>query len=142
MVDVADKTITHRSATARALVRMAPATMAALRDGKTPKGDVLAVARVAGIQAAKRTPELIPMCHAIQLSGVVIEIEACSDECLQIEATVRASDRTGVEMEALTAVSIAALTIYDMLKAIDRAIVIQEIALQRKTGGKSGDFQR
>lgn len=142
MVDVGDKTITQRTAVARAIVRMEKTTMLALRGGNTPKGDVLAVARVAGIQAAKRTPELIPMCHAIQLTGVTIEIVSVSDECLQIEATVRANDRTGVEMEALTAASVAALTIYDMLKAIDRAMVIQEVALYRKTGGKSGDFQR
>jgi cyclic pyranopterin phosphate synthase len=142
MVDVGDKAVTQRTATARALVRMAPATMAALREGKTPKGDVLAVARVAGIQAAKRTPELIPMCHVIQLTGVTVELLPVSDDCLQIEATARANDRTGVEMEALTAASVAALTVYDMLKAIDRAMLIEEVALHRKTGGKSGDFQR
>jgi cyclic pyranopterin phosphate synthase len=142
MVDVGDKAVTQRSATARASVRMKPATLKALRDGTTPKGDVLAVARVAGIQAAKRTPELIPMCHHVQLTSVKVELTLRGKDRVEIEARASASDRTGVEMEALTAVSIAALTLYDMLKAIDREMVIEKIALYEKRGGKSGDYQR
>jgi cyclic pyranopterin phosphate synthase len=142
MVDVSDKIVTVRTAHARAHLRMLPETMRALSEGRTPKGDVLAVARIAGIQAAKRTPELIPMCHHVALSGVSVELTKVSDERLQIDAHARATDRTGVEMEALTAASVAALTVYDMLKAIDRAMVIEDVALHQKTGGKSGDFQR
>lgn len=142
MVDVGDKPITERIAVARGIVRMAPATLRALRAGNTPKGDVLAVARVAGIQAAKRTWQLIPMCHQIQLSSVKIALEPKGRDSIQIEAIVKAADRTGVEMEALTGVSVAALTLYDMLKAIDRAIVIEQVVLVEKRGGKSGDYQR
>ena len=142
MVDVSDKSTTTRSATARATVRMLAETLRLLREGKTKKGDVLAVARVAGIQAAKHTPLLIPMCHHVQITGVQIELTPTSATELSIEATVRATDRTGVEMEALTAVSVAALTVYDMLKSVDRAIVIGDIALYEKSGGKSGDFKR
>lgn len=142
MVDVGEKDVTQREAVARAVVKMKPATLRALRDGTTPKGDVLAVARVAGIQAAKRTPELIPMCHQVQLTSVKVELMPRGKSHIVIEARARASDRTGVEMEALTAVSVAALTLYDMLKAIDRAMVIESIALQEKSGGKSGDFRR
>lgn len=121
---------------------MLPATLQALIAGETPKGDVLAVARIAGIQAAKRTSELIPMCHQVQLSSVRVELAPSGPDAIAIEATARASDRTGVEMEALTAVSLAALTLYDMLKAIDRAIVIEKIALYEKRGGKSGPYRR
>jgi cyclic pyranopterin monophosphate synthase len=142
MVDVGEKQPTARTAVARGLVRMQPATLRALLDGNTPKGDVLAVARVAGIQAAKRTFELIPMCHQVQLTSLRIDIEPSGVDALAIEATARAADRTGVEMEALTAVSVAALTLYDMLKAIDRAMVIESVALHEKTGGKSGDYRR
>ena len=142
MVDVGAKAQTARTAVARGSVRMKPATLAALLAGKTPKGDVLAVARVAGIQAAKRTAELIPMCHQLQLTSVQIELEPARDAAIAITATVKAADRTGVEMEALTAVSIAALTLYDMLKAIDREMVIEGIALYEKTGGKSGTYVR
>ena len=143
MVDVADKAQSARSAVARAVLRMQPATMQALLDGTTPKGDVLAVARVAGIQGAKRTPELIPMCHHIALSSCTVQFSPDADgERLHIETTTRAVDRTGVEMEALTAASLAALTVYDMLKAIDRAMVIESVALWRKTGGVRGDFER
>jgi cyclic pyranopterin phosphate synthase len=142
MVDVGDKAVTQRSATARATVRMKPATLKALRDGTTPKGDVLAVARIAGIQAAKRTPELIPMCHHVQLTSVKLELTLRGKNQVEIEARASASDRTGVEMEALTAVSVAALTLYDMLKAIDRGMVIERVALHEKRGGKSGDYQR
>jgi cyclic pyranopterin monophosphate synthase len=142
MIDVSEKTTTTRTATARGTVRMQPSTLRLLLSGETPKGDVLAVARIAGIQAAKQTSLLIPMCHQVQITGVQIEIAPSSDTELSIAATVRAADRTGVEMEALTAVSVAALTIYDMLKAVDRAIIIGELALYEKTGGKSGDFKR
>ena len=141
MVDVGDKPVSDRLAVARGQVRMQPATMAHLLDGKAPKGDVLAAARIAGIQAAKRTAELIPLCHQIMLSSV--EVVFRPDEaqsCLHIETRVRARDRTGAEMEALTACSIAALTIYDMLKAVDRGMSLEAIALHEKRGGKSGDW--
>jgi cyclic pyranopterin phosphate synthase len=141
MVDIGHKDITARSATASCVVRMQPTTLRALRAGKTPKGDVLAVARVAGIQAAKRTSELIPMCHQIQLSSVKVELAFAGRDQVHIEARVSASDRTGVEMEALCAVSVAALTLYDMLKAIDRAIVIEQVLLEEKMGGKSGAYR-
>jgi cyclic pyranopterin monophosphate synthase len=139
MVDVGAKPVSERMAIAGGLVRMARATLDAVLAGNTPKGDVLAVARVAGIQAAKRTWELIPMCHQLQLSSVRVALDAVP-EGIAIEATVRCADRTGVEMEALTAVSVAALTLYDMLKAIDRAIVIDQVRLLEKRGGKSGDY--
>lgn len=142
MVDVGDKPTTARSAVARALVRMQPETLRVLLRGETPKGDVLAVARIAGIQAAKRTFELIPMCHQVQLTSVRVELTAQGDDAIAIEVTARAADRTGVEMEALTAASVAALTLYDMLKAIDRGMVIESIALFEKSGGKSGDYRR
>jgi len=143
MVDVGNKDVTERRAVARAVLRMQPATMQALRAGKTPKGDVLAVARVAAIQGAKRTPELIPMCHHIALTGCEVSFEPDPDgERLHVEVVTRARDRTGVEMEALTGASLAALAVYDMLKAIDRAMVIEQVALYEKSGGKSGDFQR
>ncbi len=142
MVDVGDKAVSSRTAVARARVRMLASTQRALRDQTTPKGDVLATARIAGIQAAKRTWELIPMCHQVQLTSVKLELSFVGKRGLAIEARAQASDRTGVEMEALTAVSVAALTVYDMLKAIDREMVIEEIALHEKTGGKSGDFRR
>jgi len=143
MVDVGDKVVTRRSALARGTVRMQPETLALLRAGTAAKGDVLAAARIAGIQAAKKTPELIPLCHAIALTSVEVELtldEAAS--AVQIAARTHALDRTGVEMEALTAVSVAALTVYDMLKAKDRSMSIDAIALHEKTGGKSGDYKR
>lgn len=142
MVDVGDKATTQRAAVAVAFVRMLPATLRALKDGTTPKGDVLAVARIAGIQAAKRTPELVPMCHHVQLTSVKVELTLLGKDRVRIEARATALDRTGVEMEALTAASVAALTLYDMLKAIDRGMVIEQIALHHKSGGKSGDYQR
>ena len=142
MVDVGDKAVTARSATARAHVRMKPATLRALLSGTGPKGDVLAVARIAGIQAAKRTPELIPMCHQVQLTSVKLELTPRGKNEVVIEARATAADRTGVEMEALTAASVAALTLYDMLKAIDREMVIERVALYAKSGGKSGDYER
>ena len=142
MVDVGDKAVTTRTAIARGVVRMLPATLRALRSGTTPKGDVLAVARVAGIQAAKRTSELIPMCHQIALSKVEVDLTPRGRDRVDIEARVRAHDRTGVEMEALTAASVSALTLYDMLKAIDRGMVIESLALHEKTGGVRGDYKR
>jgi cyclic pyranopterin phosphate synthase len=142
MVDVGDKAVTRRVALARGSVRMQPATLRALKSGNTPKGDVMAVARVAGIQAAKRTADLIPMCHPLRLTSVKVTLEPRGKERVDIEARVEAEDRTGVEMEALTAVSVAALTLYDMLKAIDKGMVIAEIALEEKTGGARGDYKR
>jgi cyclic pyranopterin phosphate synthase len=143
MVDVGDKRVTERTAIARAVVRMARETRARLESGDVPKGDVWATARIAGIQAAKRTHELIPMCHAIALTSVAIDLELDADgERVNVRATARATDRTGVEMEALTAATIASLTIYDMLKSIDRGIEIEHVALIEKHGGKSGDWSR
>lgn len=143
MVDVGDKDITEREARASARLRLEPETLAALRAGTTKKGDALATARIAGIQAAKRTPELIPLCHAIALTSVEVRF-AFEEEpsAVAIEAIARASDRTGVEMEALTAASVAALTLYDMLKAADRGMVIEAVRLEAKRGGRSGDWQR
>ena len=142
MVDVGHKDVSARSAVASCVVRMQPRTLRALKAGKTPKGDVLAVARVAGIQAAKRTHELIPMCHQIQLTSVQIALNFRGRDQVLIEAHARAADRTGVEMEALCAASVAALTLYDMLKAIDREMVIERVALEEKLGGKSGSYRR
>jgi cyclic pyranopterin phosphate synthase len=141
MVSVGDKPVTERVARAEAVVVMKPATLARILDGSTPKGDVLAVARIAGIQAAKRTPELIPLCHAIAVTGceVVFEDDARTGR-LRIDATVHCRDRTGVEMEALTAATVAALTVYDMLKAIDRGMTIERVRLLEKTGGRSGRY--
>ncbi len=143
MVDVGGKAVTQRVAVAQGEVRMAPATLAAIRDGTAPKGDVLAAARIAGIMAAKRTPELIPLCHTLLLSRVAVdfEIDEVASRVL-ITAEVRCQGQTGVEMEALTAVSVAALTIYDMAKALEKGMVIGEIRLLEKRGGKSGDWQR
>lgn len=141
MVDVGGKEVTARAAAASAFVAMSAATVALLREGRTPKGDVLAVARIAGIQAAKRTPELIPLCHAIALTKVTVEC-AVEDGGVRVRATAEARDRTGVEMEALTAASVASLTLYDMLKGVDRAMVIERIALDEKLGGRTGHWQR
>ena len=141
MVDVTAKDDTAREATARGRVVMRPETLALIESGGLPKGDVLAVARLAGIMAAKRTPDLIPMCHPLLLTG--IEVGLCPDAAassVEIEATVRTTGKTGVEMEALTAVSVAALTIYDMCKSADRAMRIEAVRLVRKTGGKSGEI--
>jgi cyclic pyranopterin monophosphate synthase len=140
MVDVAHKRETLRRAIAVGRVRMQAATLERLRSGSAPKGDVLAVARIAGIQAAKRTPELIPLCHGVRLTRVTIDIRI-EAEALRIEATAEAFDRTGVEMEALVAASTAALTVYDMLKGIDRGMTL-EVALEEKTGGASGTWTR
>lgn len=143
MVDVGGKPVSSRLAVARARVRMLPATLRILSSGRASKGDVLAVARVAGIQAAKRTPELIPLCHSIALTRCEIAFEVrVRAGLLQIEARISALDRTGAEMEALTAVTVAALTVYDMLKSIDRGMRIEEVALHEKRGGKSGVWTR
>jgi cyclic pyranopterin phosphate synthase len=143
MVEVGNKPVTNRTAVARGRVAMKPETLRLLLEGGADKGDVLAVARVAGISAAKKTPELIPLCHQIALTGVEVSFEPDRVHSrLDIEARVHAFDRTGAEMEALTAVSVAALTVYDMLKAVDREITIERIALHEKRGGKSGDFVR
>jgi len=142
MVDVSAKAVTERLAIAEGAVRMAPATLALIRSGNARKGDVIATARIAGIMAAKRTHELIPLCHPIGLSSVAVEIEA--DEALPglvVRATTRTADRTGVEMEAMTAVSVACLTVYDMAKAVDRGMEITGIRLIEKRGGKSGTFK-
>ncbi|MCZ7685753.1 MAG: cyclic pyranopterin monophosphate synthase MoaC [Sandaracinaceae bacterium] len=142
MVDVGAKDVTDREAVASAVVRMEPATLALLRGGHAPKGDVLAVARVAGIQAAKKTPELIPLCHAIALTAVEVAFDWLEPDGVRVEARARARDRTGVEMEALTAASVAALTVYDMLKAVDRGMRIEHVRLEEKRGGRSGHWQR
>ena len=141
MVDVTDKPPSYRSATAAGTVRMLPSTVEAIRTGGVPKGDVLAVAQVAGIMAAKRTSDIIPMCHPLALTGVDIRF-ALREDAVDIEATVRCKGETGVEMEALTAVSAAALTVYDMCKALQKDMVVSEICLLEKTGGKSGDYHR
>ncbi|MEO1468494.1 MAG: cyclic pyranopterin monophosphate synthase MoaC [Pseudomonadota bacterium] len=140
MVDVGAKPVTERTATARGAVRMAPETLAMIVEGRAKKGDVLAVARLAGIMAAKRTADLIPLCHPLMLSKVTVDLAPAPPDRVEIEATVRLAGQTGVEMEALTAVSVAALTVYDMAKAVDRAMVIEEIRLTHKAGGKSGDY--
>ncbi|HSB11160.1 MAG TPA: cyclic pyranopterin monophosphate synthase MoaC [Blastocatellia bacterium] len=141
MVDVGDKPVTTRTATASGFVRMAAATVRAVREHRTPKGDPLEVARLAGIMAAKRTSELIPLCHPLPLSHVDVELDV-RDEGVAIVSTARTDGKTGVEMEALAAASVAALTIYDMCKAIDRSMIITDIRLESKTGGRSGDYRR
>jgi cyclic pyranopterin phosphate synthase len=145
MVDVGAKAETERVAVARGRICMLPETLALIESGQAKKGDVLTVAQIAGIQAAKRTHELIPMCHPLLLTHVSVELasfrdEAASVSAIEIEATVRTMGKTGVEMEALTAVSTAALTVYDMCKAVDRGMRIGEVRLVRKSGGKSGDW--
>jgi len=142
MVDVSGKEETPREALASALLRMQPETLALIQAGELPKGDVFACARVAGILAAKRTPELIPLCHPIPITSVCVDFEAAAVDQLRITARVRTTYRTGVEMEALTAVSVAALTVYDMCKAVDRGMQILQIQLEQKSGGKSGEFNR
>ena len=141
MVDVTPKETTHRRAVARARVEMAPETARAVADGGVGKGDVLAVARVAGIQAAKRTSDLIPLCHPLMVGAVSVDFEITRDS-VDIEARVETVDRTGVEMEALTACGVAALTVYDMCKALDRSMTIEGLALWEKTGGRSGPYLR
>lgn len=141
MVDVSDKSNTVRTASAEALVRMRPATLALIIEGNMPKGDVFAVARIAGIQAAKRTADLIPLCHPLMLTSVKVTLAAEAPDAVRITATCKLAGQTGVEMEALTAASVAALTLYDMCKAVDKAMVIETVRLLEKTGGKSGDFK-
>jgi cyclic pyranopterin phosphate synthase len=141
MVDVTDKPETERIATAAARILMQKDTLAVIQSGTAKKGDVLGVARIAGIMGAKRTAELIPLCHALPITSVVIEFEASGPETLDLQATVRTTGRTGVEMEALTAVSVAALTVYDMCKAIDRGMRIEAIRVILKDGGTSGRFE-
>jgi cyclic pyranopterin phosphate synthase len=142
MVDVSPKAETARTATARGRIVMAPETLALIREGRAGKGDVLGVARLAGIMAAKRTSDLIPLCHPLMISKVAVDLEPEGDDAIVIEATVSLTGKTGVEMEALTAVSIAALTVYDMVKAVDRGMRIEDIRLVHKAGGKSGEFIR
>lgn len=143
MVDVGAKDVTPRRAVARALVRMRPATAALLVEGRLPKGDAVGVARLAGIMAAKRTPELIPLCHTVALSSVEVDIQVDPVQGMAtVSAEARAADRTGVEMEALVAASTAALALYDMVKGVERGVVIEQVALQEKSGGQRGDWVR
>ena len=143
MVDVSGKAVTARSATARARVVMAPATLAMIQLGSAKKGDVLGVARLGGIMAAKRTSDLIPLCHPLPISSVKIELETdAAANAVEISATVRTTAQTGVEMEALTAASVAALTVYDMCKAVDRSMRIEGLRVTHKDGGKSGAFSQ
>ena len=140
MVDVTDKAVTSREATAQAVVRMRPETLAMIVSGGHPKGDVFAVARIAGIQAAKKTSDLIPLCHPLMLTSVKVELSAQGSDAVLIVARCKLSGQTGVEMEALTAASVGLLTIYDMCKAVDRAMRIEGIRLLEKQGGKSGHW--
>jgi cyclic pyranopterin phosphate synthase len=143
MVDVGEKDTSHREARARATLRMNPETRSVLLSGRVPKGDALAAARIAGIQAAKRTSELIPLCHPLAITGCDVAFEPADDDRrFVIEASVRCTGRTGVEMEALTAATVAALTLYDMLKAIDREMAIEEVVLLEKRGGRRGHYRR
>ena len=143
MVDVGAKEISQRSATAEAVVIMQPETLAMITEGKHKKGDVFAVARIAGIQAAKKCPELIPLCHPLMLSSVTVELEAdIANSQVKISVRCKLAGQTGVEMEALTAASVAALTIYDMCKAVDKGMIISQIQLVEKSGGKSGQWLR
>jgi cyclic pyranopterin phosphate synthase len=141
MVDVSAKDVSARSATATGRVNLSKAAVAALRDGSVPKGDALAVARIAAIQGAKRTPELIPLCHPIGLHGVTVDLTVDDDGVL-IKVTARTADRTGVEMEALTAVTVGALAMIDMIKAIDPAATITDVMVTQKLGGKTGHWER
>ena len=141
MVDVSAKDVTRRQAVATGRVCVSGTVVDLLRGEGVPKGDALGVARVAGIMAAKRTPDLIPLCHPLAISGVTVDLTV-ADAAVEITATVRTTDRTGVEMEALTAVSVAALTVVDMVKAVDKAAVISDIRVETKTSGKSGDWAR
>jgi cyclic pyranopterin phosphate synthase len=141
MVDVSAKPVTTRTAVATGRLRTSPEVVALLRDEDLPKGDALAVARIAGIAGAKRTPDLIPLCHPVALHGVTLDLEIVADGVL-ITATTRTADRTGVEMEALTAVAVAGLALVDMVKAVDRGAVITDIRVEAKAGGRSGSWQR
>jgi cyclic pyranopterin phosphate synthase len=141
MVDVGAKPVTERTATARARVTMLPVTAELIRSGGAKKGDVLGVARLAGIMAAKRTSELIPLCHPLPISAVTLDLSV-ADDAVEVAATVRTTGQTGVEMEALTAASVAALTVYDMCKSVDRGMRIEALRLTHKAGGKSGEFSQ
>ena len=141
MVDVSAKEVTNRTALATGIVRTTAEVIGLLQDGNLPKGDALATARIAGIMAAKRTPDLIPLCHPIGISGVTVDLQLSGTE-IRISATVRTTDRTGVEMEALTAVSVAGLTLHDMIKAVDPAAVLDAVRVERKDGGKTGTWIR
>jgi cyclic pyranopterin monophosphate synthase len=143
MVDVGDKPVTGRRAVARAVVRMAPETAAAVAAGDAPKGDVLGTARIAGIQAAKRTGELIPLCHPLALDHVDVDARVDAEAgTVTLTAEVRVTARTGVEMEAMTAAAVAALTVYDMVKGLERGVTVEDVRLISKSGGRSGDWQR
>ncbi len=142
MVDVSGKNPTPREASALAIVRMRPETLSAVTDGRLPKGDVFASSRLAGIQAAKKTPDLIPLCHPIRLDAVDVDLEPDPPERVRITAVARARDVTGVEMEALVAASVAALTLYDMCKAVDRGVTVEHVGLVSKSGGQSGPWRR
>lgn len=141
MVDVSGKEVTARAATARGRLRVSPRVVALLRAQGVPKGDALGVARVAGIMGAKRTPDLVPLCHPLALSGVTVDLEV-TDAAVEIAATVRTEGRTGVEMEALTAVAVAGLALHDMVKAVDPEAVLSDVRVVEKTGGRSGDWRR
>ncbi len=140
MVDVSAKDETSRTATARGRIVMQPATLALIREGRAGKGDVLGIARIAGIMAAKRTSDLIPLCHPLLLSKVAVDLTPAPPDAVEIEATVKLTGQTGVEMEALTAVTVAALTVYDMCKAVDRGMRIEAVRLAQNSGGRSGDW--
>ena len=142
MVDVSQKAITEREAVARGKVIMKPATLELIKTAGLEKGDVLAIARVAGIMAAKKTPHLIPLCHPVLINNIAIEFDLAGDDSIEITATVKSTGKTGVEMEALVAASVSALTIYDMCKPVDKTMTITEIYLESKRGGKSGTYQR
>jgi cyclic pyranopterin phosphate synthase len=141
MVDVSGKDVTVRTATASGRVLVSPAVVALLRGGGVPKGDALAVARIAGIQAAKRTPDLVPLCHPIAIHGVEVDLQVTDDSVL-VSATVRTADRTGVEVEALTCVAVAGLALVDMVKAVDRGATITAVRVEAKSGGRSGEWRR
>jgi len=141
MVDVSSKADTTREALAEGFVVMLPATLSLIQEGGLPKGDVIAVARIAGIMAAKRTSDLIPRCHPLPVTGVTVDLEPAGDDRLRIRARVKTAGKTGVEMEALTSVTVAALTVYDMCKAIDRGIRIEGVRLLEKSGGKTGEWR-
>lgn len=142
MVDVSEKNITKRTATAQAIVAMKASTLTKIIEGGLPKGDVIATARIAGIQAAKKTSDLIPLCHPLMLTKVSVDINILNEHEIQILCTCALSGKTGVEMEALTGASVTALTLYDMCKAVDKGIVVKEIGLLEKQGGKSGDWSK
>jgi len=141
MVDVSEKSVTTRVATASGRVLVSPTVVGLLRGEGVPKGDALAVARIAGIMGAKKTPDLIPLCHPLAISGVTVDLSV-ADDAVEILATVKTADRTGVEMEALTAVAVAGLTVIDMVKAVDKGATITDVRVETKTGGKSGDWAR